>query len=144
MRFFCRDNLVTRWKAKKSNSRSQLSFSPCAFSIFISNTSNNSILLFVFFTKKLCSFLSILKRHNQEWIYGSMDLGFSRGEGTGFQNFFKNSDDIFYRSTKLILRALLAAVFASMRKKNVKTSVMNFVWVKNFFTLKQIPLTFNS
>ena len=33
--------------------------------------------------------------------------GFSRGGGANFQKSFENFDDLFFRSTKLIFRALL-------------------------------------
>ena len=41
------------------------------------------------------------------------DLGFSRGGGADFQKIFQNFDDLFFfRSTKLIFRALPKHCFA--------------------------------
>ena len=47
------------------------------------------------------------------------DLGFSRGGGADFQKIFQNFDDLFFffRSTKLIFRALPKHCFAPILAK---------------------------
>ena len=52
------------------------------------------------------------KNHKKAYlVYSGADLGFSR-RGANFQKNFQNFDDLFFRSTKLIFRALPKHCFA--------------------------------
>ena len=45
-------------------------------------------------------------------LWPGADVGFSRGGGADFRKIFQNFDDLFFRSTKLIFRALPKYYFA--------------------------------
>ena len=57
------------------------------------------------------------KRKSLEWCQPGADLGFSRGGGADFQKIFQNFHDLFFRSTKLIFRALPKHCFAPILDK---------------------------
>ena len=66
----------------------------------------------------------ILKANQRMRAEAGADLGFSRGGGgADFQKIFENFDDLFFRSSKLIFRALLKqyenAVLAKFLRRQI-------------------------